>query len=57
MSAPTTHERPLWRTVALLVGFVLVVVAAVVTVLVPELEDEPEQGTTEPGQEEAAEAE
>ncbi|MFW5921421.1 MAG: hypothetical protein ACOCUS_06230 [Polyangiales bacterium] len=37
---PEERETPLWRHVLLLVGFLLVIVAAVFTVLLPELEDE-----------------
>lgn len=45
---PEQRETPLWRHVVLLVGFVLVLVAGVLTVLVPELEDEDEGEQQEP---------
>ena len=40
-----SYETPKWRTFWLLVGFALIVGIGVVTVLLPELEDEPDERT------------
>ena len=37
------YETPKWRTLWLLAGFALLVGIAVVTVMLPELEDEPDR--------------
>ncbi len=44
------YETPKWRTFWLLAAFALLVGAGIVTVLLPELEDEPEPATREPGE-------
>lgn len=55
MKVAQPRVSPLWRNVVLLVGFLLLVVAGVLTVLVPELEDEPARerqtaGSEDPGE-------
>ena len=42
------YETARWRTFWLLMAFALLIGIGVVTVLLPELEDRPETGTTEP---------
>ncbi|MFW2387130.1 MAG: hypothetical protein ACN4G0_02260 [Polyangiales bacterium] len=45
VSPDEVHETPERRTILLLIGFVALVAIGVVTVLQPELEDEPEEDT------------
>lgn len=42
VSSDDSYETPKWRTIMLLIGFAALVGIGVVTVLQPELEDEPE---------------
>ena len=47
------YETPRWRTLLLLIGFAVLVGIGVVTVLLPELENEPErQAQSENGDDE-----
>ena len=50
------YETPKWRTFWLLAGFALLIGIGVVTVLLPELEDEPERTSEELPKEESEEA-
>ena len=43
MRSEERYETPKWRTLGLLAGFLVLVGIGVVTVLLPELEDEPDQ--------------
>lgn len=42
-----THERPVWQLVSLLAGFAVLVIIGVMTVVVPELQDDPDDATAE----------
>jgi hypothetical protein len=44
------YETPKWRTFWLLAAFALIIGVGVVTVLLPELEDEPEPATPAPSE-------
>jgi hypothetical protein len=48
MSPDDRYQTPKWRTLWLLAGFVLLVGIGLVTVLLPELEDEPDRGSEVP---------
>lgn len=50
------YETPKWRTFWLIAAFALLIGIGVVTVLLPELEDEPESSTQELPKEESDEA-
>jgi hypothetical protein len=43
MRSEERYETPKWRTLGLLAGFLVLVGIGVVTVLLPELEDEPDR--------------
>ena len=45
------YETPKWRTFWLLAAFALLIGIGVVTVLLPELEDEPERGAEQANEE------
>ncbi len=41
------HDAPVWRNTILWIGFLIVVVLAVFTVLIPELQSDNDEDTTE----------
>jgi predicted outer membrane lipoprotein len=47
MSATDEYETPRWATLGLAIGFVLLAAFGVITVLIPELEDEPIEPATQ----------
>lgn len=48
-SAEERHETPKWRTLSLLAAFALLIGVGVVTVLLPELEDDPADSDADVG--------
>ena len=51
------HDAPVWRNTILWIGFLVVVVLAVFTVLVPELQSDNDEDTTEQAEETEAQEE